>query len=130
VTGVALIPSGDSYFQRLFGFQLRKCMRWGQPLRRTALGLGAEVKITSVRNGSALPAEVDATSASFADCKLHSVGATNVTSLSISRIVLAVIFSGESRASGGLLIRSRPLKLVTFDVGNLRKLPHEQHLAS
>jgi hypothetical protein len=29
----ALIPSGDSYFQRLFGFQLRKYMRWGQPVR-------------------------------------------------------------------------------------------------
>jgi hypothetical protein len=34
---------------------------WGQPKRRTALGLGAEVKITSVSFGSALPAEDDAT---------------------------------------------------------------------
>ena len=38
-------------------------MGWGHPVRRTALGLGAEVKITSVSFGSALPAEVDATSA-------------------------------------------------------------------
>jgi hypothetical protein len=38
--------------------------------------LGAEVKITSVRNGSALPAEVDATSASLSDGELHSVGVT------------------------------------------------------
>lgn len=31
----ALIPSGDSYFQRLFGFQLHRCMGWGQPTRRS-----------------------------------------------------------------------------------------------
>jgi hypothetical protein len=53
----ALIPSGDYYFQRLLGFLPHRCMRWGHPPRRTPLSLGAEVKITSVRFGSALPAE-------------------------------------------------------------------------
>ncbi len=69
----ALIPSGASYFQRLFGFQPRRCMRWGQPTRRTALGLGAEVKITSVSFGSALPAEVDATANRKKTAKVASV---------------------------------------------------------
>jgi hypothetical protein len=49
------------------------CMRWGQPKRRTALGLDAEVRITSVRNGSALFAEDDATSASWKNRQMYAV---------------------------------------------------------
>jgi hypothetical protein len=37
-------------------------MGGGKPKRRTALGLGAEVRFTSVRYDSVLPAEDDATS--------------------------------------------------------------------
>jgi hypothetical protein len=51
----------------------RNFMGWGQPKRRTALGLDAEVKITSVSFGSALPAEVDATSAAKQYAKLAEV---------------------------------------------------------
>ena len=43
----------------------------------TALGLGAEVVITSVRFSSALPAEVDATSAAKKSAKLAEVKMLN-----------------------------------------------------
>jgi len=54
-------------------FTFAKAHGWGQPTRRTALGLGAEVKITSVSFGSALPAEDDATASTDRCSKLLSV---------------------------------------------------------
>jgi hypothetical protein len=45
----------------------------GAPKRQTAIGLGAEVKITSVRFGSALFAEADATADRKKTAKLASV---------------------------------------------------------
>jgi hypothetical protein len=61
----------------LFGAGNYLC-RWGRPKRRTALVLGADVKLTSVRFGSALPAEVDASASTNKTWKLTAVAITSV----------------------------------------------------